>query len=901
MNVAANYEIIQEPTLFTVDIASDDPPNEVKKLFTAYGCVLLEEWVGKSYLYQAVNLKSGKSIKICRRVYPLKPSSYELIAEKIRTSKIAGQGRFEIDMPPGQQLSYEKTIEILHHVFYNILPTHGYAIRRGQVELAEHILESMSKRNVTLSEAGVGIGKTHAYIIAAAIIKRGRINDFWLRGSYDDMNYAESTNMPIIITTSSIALQKAIVREYIPEISKILMAHGIIRQPLTCIMRKGREHYICEKKLLILIKDTKELKRRAFLEEILKNPNVVDMGNIGGLTPYLKKRIGVNKRCENHCPYYQSCRYMKFMERAQSRSYDFQVCNHNYLLADVLKRHNGTRPLIPRYQGIIIDEAHKFMQAARQMYGMVLDIDEIPRLATIACNLSSNSKYNTIQIKQLTNQMIGQNERLFEQIKQSDGYSYEVINEQAVRHLRNINAIAEEIRQELFGKIGTVEHKDKYRQLNFALEEIQDKANLLEHHQEYICWLESGEKEILSAVPKNLDEMLYQDLWIMNIPIVLTSATLSAGGDFDHVKKKMGLEHVPKTQLTEITKPSPYNYKDNVLLYISEITPFPDKHDKEYLKSITEEIEKLITATCGHATVLFTSYNAMGYVFSQLKQRDFSFPLFRLDKSDTTTISKFKESKNGVIFASGSMWEGVDIPGDMLSLLVIVKLPFDAPDAISDYEQTLYRNMQEYKRHVIVPEMLVKLMQGFGRLIRLESDTGVVAILDSRVQNGGSYRKKVLDALPECNITSDIQGVQAFIKEKKNMKYFYGGDTMQFKDNAHKDFYHTALKRSRRNDTYHKALFYLLGLMPETRNHLDDIYDFNEHAIYFDCFNKGWQTSGTLRIVRLAFNLFNGFCGFDNNIEPSELYSPYNLFDSVYIDFFFEAIKLRYPKFDSAA
>jgi len=132
----------------------------------------------------------------------------------------------------------------------------------------------------------------------------------------------------------------------------------------------------------------------------------------------------------------------------------------------------------------------------------------------------------------------------------------------------------------------------------------------------------------------------------------------------------------------------------------------------------------------------------------------------------------FAKSIERIRFASGALWEGIDIPGDALSMLIIVKLPFAVPDPISDYEQTLYSGMDEYKARVIVPEMLIKLKQGFGRLIRSESDTGVVAILDCRTGLVGNYRTRVLEALPNCRVTSNIDDVRQFIMAKKTPEYF---------------------------------------------------------------------------------------------------------------------------------
>jgi len=148
------------------------------------------------------------------------------------------------------------------------------------------------------------------------------------------------------------------------------------------------------------------------------------------------------------------------------------------------------------------------------------------------------------------------------------------------------------------------------------------------------------------------------------------------------------------------------------------------------------------------------------------------FPLFRLERGGVHAIERFKQSGNGILFASGALWEGIDIPGDALSMLIIVKLPFQVPDAIGEYERKQYPDFPTYLKSVLVPEMLVKLKQGFGRLIRNETDTGVVAILDCRVNSKGSYRERVLNTLPDCRVTADIGEVEDFIKQQKIPDYF---------------------------------------------------------------------------------------------------------------------------------
>ena len=256
------------------------------------------------------------------------------------------------------------------------------------------------------------------------------------------------------------------------------------------------------------------------------------------------------------------------------------------------------------------------------------------------------------------------------------------------------------------------------------------------------------------------------------IPVVLTSGTLSAGGYFTHAKRNLGLSKLPPHLLSETTQPSPFDYRSNTLLYISRTVPFLDNRDVHYIEAVTDELERLIIASHGHAAVLFTSYRAMDMVFERLAARGLPFPLFRLDRSGTSAIKQFRDSGNGVLLASGGMWEGIDLPGDILSLLVIVKLPFAVPDPVRDYERTLYQSTKEYINHAIVPDMLVKLIQGFGRLIRTLTDSGVVAILDSRIRETGAYRDIVLRALPPCSVTSSADTVRKFFEDKKTPDYF---------------------------------------------------------------------------------------------------------------------------------
>jgi ATP-dependent DNA helicase DinG len=229
---------------------------------------------------------------------------------------------------------------------------------------------------------------------------------------------------------------------------------------------------------------------------------------------------------------------------------------------------------------------------------------------------------------------------------------------------------------------------------------------------------------------------------------------------------------MPPRLMREISLPSPFDFKRNTLLYFSKAVPVPDQKDKRYIAAVADEVERLVKASHGHAAVLFTSYNARGQVYAILSKCGLPFPMFQMGRRDTTALERFKVSGNGVLFASGALWEGIDIPGDALSMLIIVKLPFAAPDPIGDYEKSLCGDMGEYMRRALMPDMLVKAKQGFGRVIRTESDTGVCAFLDLRAYPGAAYHRRLLCALPECDVTTDILDIEPFLRSVKNPAYF---------------------------------------------------------------------------------------------------------------------------------
>jgi ATP-dependent DNA helicase DinG len=677
----------------------------------------------------------------------------------------------------------ERLRTLLQKIVTEILPQHGFSFREKQMELAEEIFGAMCRSDILLAEAGVGIGKTLAYLLAAVLIRRGRVNEIRL-----DTVLPDGQSMPVVIATSSIALQRAIVREYIPALSDILMEHGIIQTPLTAALRKGKGNYLCERKLEAFYKFA-DAETKARLAPLMFGA-LADLGAANHLTPYIKRNICVDDQCDGHCPLRGTCRYMRHLKMVRRGGYDFQVLNHNLFLADLLRRSKGQPPLIPDYQAVIVDEGHKFLDTARDMYGASLSLTGLCRLVKDVRGFTFAPGQPSADIIRECDRIYSKSRLLFQFLNKevsasadSDGDAERfaaTIRERTAKLIAALKENMDTLAAMLESRPVTAKFDARRRDTLRVMDRVRDSLTAFSHHQDLVSWIETGEGwaeetswlTLLRGIPKNLGERLHKDLWDRSIPIILTSGTLSAAGSFEHIKKKTGLDIVPVKRLSETTKPSPFDYRENALLYISENTPFPENGNAAYIAAITEEVERLVQASRGHAVVLFTSHDALGRVYTMLEKHGLPYPLFRMGRGDLVPVERFKRSGDGVLLASGALWEGIDIPGDILSMLIIVRMPFAVPDPVSDWEKTLYVNMDEYKMKVIVPEMLVKLKQGFGRLIRTETDTGAIAILDSRANTNGAYRSRVLAALPPCRVTSVAGDIELFMRNKKSSAYF---------------------------------------------------------------------------------------------------------------------------------
>ena len=482
---------------------------------------------------------------------------------------------------------------------------------------------------------------------------------------------------------------------------------------------------------------------------------------VTGLSGFDRRQVCVPKVCPKECLLRSSCRYLQYLKEARSAEIFVQICNHNYLLADAAHRLQEMRPLLNDYRALVIDEAHKLPDAARQMYGQSLSAEDFSELCTLLekekiyfgcpaterkvyCPYGSHVPWRTAGGSPA--------HRLRFDSGPGSGASGLPFPSSADTQKQ----LAPHLPRWITYRLGTTEQA-----LNLFY--TCDKRYIL-----YIQYSRDGSPS-LCAASREMPEQLRRALWLKGIPAILTSGTLMAGGSFDRTRQLMGLS--ANKRLDDFIAVSPFNYRENCLLYIPDGLPRTQMGSEKEAKCLAEQICRLVEATHGHTLVLFTSYSLMGAVYNQVKDR-LSFPLMEVWRHSQEVIHQFKQAQNAVLFAAGSCWEGVDFPGDMVSSLIIVRLPFPVPDPLSEAEREQYPTLQDYIRAVIIPDMQVKLRQGFGRAIRTETDTCVVSILDHRAAPEKRYHRAVLETLPPLRITRKIEDVEAFIRAKKSPDYF---------------------------------------------------------------------------------------------------------------------------------
>ena len=628
--------------------------------------------------------------------------------------------------------------------------------RDGQYNMALSVYDAIESRESLIIEAGVGIGKSFAYLVPL-------------------MLYYSLKKESFIVSTSTIALQEQLEKD-------ILKVSNMLNIPVDVVIAKGKTNFICFNRLddFLNRKDNKSFINKFDVEKQDRKeyPNIKD--NIW-------KNVCVDNCLYSKCANCSQCEFYKRREQMKNTE-GIIICNHDLLIEDLSRNELFNRKLLKDVAFIVCDEAHNLENKVRAANTQEIKITKGKELIAEAIRVLGNfniDDYNyekiAKKIQELQNHIDNNVKVIIDNLKRKNieindcnGLTFTFDNKVIELSNELANTIGDIITAvEIYSHKGTEELEEQlydYKKSFNILSEGEKGKNLF--------WIErKGKRNSVYYAPKNINEISYDlffskksNLFSMfkeaTKTFIFTSATLSIGeNDFSYFMHNVGADKVKDGSLVlENSYDSPYNYDENALVYCCKEIPNPKNRDK-YLEYLVIKIKELIQLTNGKTMVLFTSKNDMNYVYEKIgkKLNNISIYIQNDGSSQYIVKNKFENDIDSVLFSTGIFWEGIDIKGKSLSNLIIARLPFPVVDPIIEYKKSIYGEKGFSK--VYIPEMLIKLKQGVGRLIRSENDTGIVCILDSRI---GKYENIVKQTLPIKKFVYNINDVKEFISKKIN-------------------------------------------------------------------------------------------------------------------------------------
>lgn len=631
----------------------------------------------------------------------------------------------------------------------------GLEERDGQWEMAIEIVQAMIDNQHMLVEAGVGIGKTYAYIVPL-------------------MYYHKKYRKPIIIATSTIALQEQLADD-IKKIEEILNYHPEI------IIAKGQSHFLCKNRLEKYFVGKRNTVEYAYYEEIRKEGYEKSNWDIE-IPEKLWRNINVSTfnpvTCRQTCPYKESCYYYQLRIELKNTN-GFILCNQDLLAMNMKKRRRGnTEIFISDYEYIIVDEVHNLESKVRNAFTISVSCSECKKVME---DLSKNNRSMGRIWDRKINSCIALIDKVFDnllkQVKKQDINAnkddreiekyYVDKNIKELSDLVNMLYDINEIASLDFGMEDTYKNRGE----DETLEQLEDQYEFFESLSKNISndifWMNANSKSkngiVIYRCPKNVNEITEQLFFSSSdFKVIMTSATVASGGEnkYDYFISNTNLP-LDKTFLSD-SKESPFDYNSQAIIYYTENIPHPSNDREAFIEKGVEEIINLLAITEGKALILFTAKRDMVEVYNKLYEKvPYNVLMQKIGSSQNDVIKEFKSDINSVLLATGSYWEGISIEGRTLSNLIIFRLPFPVPEPIIDYKRSISNNgLME----VSVPEMIIKLKQGIGRLIRNKDDSGIISIIDPRLGESSSspYKDLTWNALPIKNKTNDIEQVKLF-------------------------------------------------------------------------------------------------------------------------------------------
>jgi ATP-dependent DNA helicase DinG len=653
-----------------------------------------------------------------------------------------------------QHVKKKSVEEQLFNAIYKIYDHHdkyGLNDREGQQTMSLDIVDAYINSKNIMIEAGVGIGKSFGYLIPSLYI-----NQFM--------------NRPIVIATSSIQLSEQIHQD-LHTITAKLGFSGV-----RSIVGKGMTHYACADRVAYLYSTSKNHPNHDIIKGIMEG-EITERANIEGRVSNAEWSEFCVKKCkQERCHYKRGCSFYSMRSKIKSLrgEMNFIIVNQDLLIQDLLKKQAGNSRLItPNPALIIIDEAHNLEAKVRDARTIEFSLREIENdldnaLQLLIIGTGNRGFYSQFaSVKKSLSQVFEQVDLIIKGLSSQDTDRIKIPKLKRIAFQKVMDELSD-----IHTSLSLLESSRREREQENALEAVSDLLDLygilsgqLDSH---LYWASKPKREtVISICPKEVNKLLRSMLFDGSTPVALTSATLCQGGEelkekYAYLSKSIGYEgEFGDRQL------SPFDYANQTIMYINNNIPYykPDNKDS-FLTAACQELIKLCNLTKGRTLVLFTAKEDLRVIYDKLKEQNLDWKLFVQSEgsSQDEIIKEFRQS-NGVLLGTGVFWEGINIKGPDLSQVIIVRLPFPVPaDPVYEYKVATAKDPQ---KDVYIPDMLIRLRQGTGRLIRSETDFGVLSILDSRMslKANRDYRQDVLEALPFTNITEDFSEVAKFVKD----------------------------------------------------------------------------------------------------------------------------------------
>jgi ATP-dependent DNA helicase DinG len=617
----------------------------------------------------------------------------------------------------------------------------NFEFRPSQVELARMIERAILEKIPAIAEAGTGTGKTMGYL--APVVLSGK---------------------KTIISTGTKNLQDQVFFKDVPLLSKA------IGEEIDAMLMKGRKNYLCLHRYnqffsqpSMLQPDHVQAGKK--IEKWLRHTTFADRGELSWLRdddPLWDFLSSNSDQCiGTECLHWEEC-YLNLLRQraAQAR---IIIVNHHLFFADLMVKKGGFGEILPRAQVVVFDEAHTIEEIATTYFGMTLSTHQLTEFVSdVEKETAGFREQEKKKIKEKMDHIRAgaiHLQSLFTDTEEKGRLSEAALQSIQDHASPEINAGLGYFRK----GFGSAETR------NASLEVLVNRASDLEQRlsdilsssgEEWLRWFERRKRNLtLHASPLDISESMKELLYSKVKALAFTSATLSTGGDFSYFSSRMGLA----TEALHRIYPSHFDFEKNTLLYVPKDLPIPN--DPAFQSAAAQRMMELLHISAGRALVLFTSHHNLNMVYQLLKGQ-LPFSLFRQgDAPKSVLLDKFRADVHSVLLATGSFWQGVDVPGEALSCIIIDKLPFDSPGdplVAARIDRIRSRGGNPFMDYQL-PSAIISLKQGLGRLIRNSADRGVLSVLDVRMRTS-RYGRFFFESLPRMPLVHDLQALRRFFE-----------------------------------------------------------------------------------------------------------------------------------------